>query len=243
MKRKNIVGLIAIVAIIAMTMLAGCVEEETPIPTPTPITTPVATPVPASTLIGEEIQELVIYSDVKDTKVYVNGEYIGVTSGQSEIYPGMFYCDGGNISGGSYKIELQKSGYPPVIDEVQVSPKFDKAPPGKIHRVSFLHEFAASPPTFEELYKEIMKDTIGVEVQYSGDWSGAYGDAGSTKSVDGTGYEYFNMDNPEYVISATFQKQDDLSKKMTVNILIDGDVVKSESTTAAYGVVSISYTL
>ena len=39
MKRKNIVGLIAIVAIVAAVIFAGCIEEETPvsIPTPTPV--------------------------------------------------------------------------------------------------------------------------------------------------------------------------------------------------------------
>lgn len=141
MKRKNIVGLIAIVAIVIAAMLTGCVEEETPIPTPTPITTTVATPVPASTLIGEEIQELVIYSDVKDTEVYVNGGYIGVTSRQSKNYPDMFYCIMGNISAGSYKIELQKSGYLPATDEVQVPP-FDKAHPGQLQRTSVLYDFA-----------------------------------------------------------------------------------------------------
>ena len=33
MKRKNIVGLIDIVAIVAAVIFAGCVEEETPVPT------------------------------------------------------------------------------------------------------------------------------------------------------------------------------------------------------------------
>lgn len=42
MKRKNIVGLIAIVAIIAMTVLAGCVEEEE-VPTSTVTLTPILT--------------------------------------------------------------------------------------------------------------------------------------------------------------------------------------------------------
>jgi len=48
MKRKNIVGLIAIVAILAAVIFAGCVEEETPAPTPSPIATPLpkTTPTP-----------------------------------------------------------------------------------------------------------------------------------------------------------------------------------------------------
>ncbi|HJH28005.1 MAG TPA: hypothetical protein C5S37_14865 [Methanophagales archaeon] len=48
MKRKNIVGLIAIVAIVAAVIFAGCVEEETPVPTPSPTATPLpkTTPTP-----------------------------------------------------------------------------------------------------------------------------------------------------------------------------------------------------
>ena len=48
MKRKNIVGLIALVAIVAAVIFAGCVEEETPVPTPSPTTTPLpkTTPTP-----------------------------------------------------------------------------------------------------------------------------------------------------------------------------------------------------
>ncbi|MEA2032473.1 MAG: hypothetical protein U9N41_02690 [Euryarchaeota archaeon] len=38
MKRKTIVGLIALVAVVAVAMFAGCIEEEAPIPTPTPVT-------------------------------------------------------------------------------------------------------------------------------------------------------------------------------------------------------------
>ena len=39
MKRKNVVGLIALVAIVAAVIFAGCIVEETPvsIPTPTPV--------------------------------------------------------------------------------------------------------------------------------------------------------------------------------------------------------------
>jgi hypothetical protein len=46
MKRKNLVGLIAIVAITAVVLFAGCVEEETPVPTPSPTATPIQNPTP-----------------------------------------------------------------------------------------------------------------------------------------------------------------------------------------------------
>lgn len=49
MKRKYVVGLIAILATVAMVMFTGCVEKEAPAPLPTPIATeelPVATQTP-----------------------------------------------------------------------------------------------------------------------------------------------------------------------------------------------------
>ena len=46
MKKKTMLGLIAIVAIAAAVMFAGCVEEEAPVSTPTPT----ATPYPETTL-------------------------------------------------------------------------------------------------------------------------------------------------------------------------------------------------
>lgn len=55
MKRKNIVGLIAIVAIVVAVLFAGCLEEETPTITPTPV--PTATSVPTSTPVATPIPE------------------------------------------------------------------------------------------------------------------------------------------------------------------------------------------
>jgi len=50
MKKETIAGLVAVVAIVAVAMFAGCVEEETPIDTPTPTVTPTTTltPTPVS---------------------------------------------------------------------------------------------------------------------------------------------------------------------------------------------------
>ncbi len=53
MKRKNIVGLIAVVAIVAVAMFLGCVEEETPTKVPETTTPPAETATPISTLTPE----------------------------------------------------------------------------------------------------------------------------------------------------------------------------------------------
>jgi hypothetical protein len=53
MKRKSLAGLIAIVAVIAVAMFAGCVEEEEPTPTPAPKAV-VATPTPTHVLTYQD---------------------------------------------------------------------------------------------------------------------------------------------------------------------------------------------
>ena len=82
--------------------------------------------------------------------------------------------------------------------------------------------------------------SIQIKVIYSGSWTGNYADIGSSKSVDGTGTETFTISNPESVVSAAFQKGDDSGRTLTVEILKDGKVVESESTSAAYGVAMVS---
>ena len=54
MKRKNIVGLIALVAIVAAVIFAGCVEEETPVPTPSPTATPTPEPTVSNIYASDE---------------------------------------------------------------------------------------------------------------------------------------------------------------------------------------------
>ena len=46
-KRKSVVGLVAIVAIVVMVMFTGCIEEEAPVSTPTPSPTPITTVTPS----------------------------------------------------------------------------------------------------------------------------------------------------------------------------------------------------
>ena len=77
-----------------------------------------------------------------------------------------------------------------------------------------------------------------VQVSYDGPWSGAIDQDGSSQTVDGNGTETFNMTGNPSVVSVDFQKQDGSSGTLTVNILQNGNVVKTESTSAQYGVAS-----
>jgi len=76
-------------------------------------------------------------------------------------------------------------------------------------------------------------------------WSGSIGDIGTTISIEGIGSTTYTLNkNPQSVISATIQKEYGLKDEpLTVQILKNGEIVKSGTTKAEYGVVSISYTL
>lgn len=85
-----------------------------------------------------------------------------------------------------------------------------------------------------------------VEIQVRGtsglEFSGSYGDTGGQKSVDGTVPETYTIEDPEgNIVSCTFQKQQ-TSGTLTVKLVKDGEEKKSKSTTAEYGVVSLSAT-
>jgi hypothetical protein len=84
---------------------------------------------------------------------------------------------------------------------------------------------------------------VQIKVYYDGLWSGAYGEAGAMQSVDGSGSQTYTMTNPNFVVSATFQKKDNSDSELRVEIVKDGSILKTGSTTAAYGVVLVSSTI
>ena len=86
-------------------------------------------------------------------------------------------------------------------------------------------------------------DAVKVVISYSGSWSGSYGDLSSTRSVDGTGMSAYVMTRSAgtWSVSAVIQKLDDGPGVLTVSIMdLDDNVLKTSSTTAAYGVVTVA---
>ena len=80
-----------------------------------------------------------------------------------------------------------------------------------------------------------------VQVTYSGSWTGNYGDTSGSQSVDGKGTKTFTISGDPDIVSAVFQKSSDSSGTLTVNIIKDGQIVETKSTSAAYGVVTVSH--
>lgn len=84
---------------------------------------------------------------------------------------------------------------------------------------------------------------VTVRIEYDGAWSGNVGTIGSSRSVEGSGSETLDVTAQDGwdVVSATIQKQDDGSGELTVQILVDGEVVQESSTSAEFGVVMLTH--
>jgi hypothetical protein len=80
-----------------------------------------------------------------------------------------------------------------------------------------------------------------IRVQSNTSWQGSYGSTGSMTTVDGSGEEDFSAQGT--IVSAVFQMQTgNYGDTLTVTIFRSNTVLATQTTTAAYGVVSVSAT-
>jgi hypothetical protein len=82
---------------------------------------------------------------------------------------------------------------------------------------------------------------LQIHIIYSGSWSGSYGDESGQQSIDGTGDKIITLSGNPNIVSVVMQKQDGGSGTLTVEILENGKVLETRSTSAEYGVVSVSH--
>lgn len=82
---------------------------------------------------------------------------------------------------------------------------------------------------------------IAVKVSYIGGFSGTYGIIGSLVKAQDSGVRVYPIDSTTGTITASFHKDDASKHELTVEILKDGTVVKSGTTSSPKGEVSISY--
>jgi hypothetical protein len=89
-----------------------------------------------------------------------------------------------------------------------------------------------------------VSQTVRIQVSYGGAWQGAYGDVGGIVSWSGNGPYSVTLTRPNqglWVVSANAQKMDDLPTSLTVSIIgSDGHVIKSATTSTAYGMVQVA---
>lgn len=72
-------------------------------------------------------------------------------------------------------------------------------------------------------------------------WSASIGDTDTTVQHEGTGSKVINIDESRYdTIAAAVQKKTSGNDKLKVEIIKDGKVLDSKSTTKDYGVVTVS---
>ena len=88
-------------------------------------------------------------------------------------------------------------------------------------------------------------NTIFIRVQCSGPWTGNYGDISGQQSMDGSGDHTFTLERKGqiyWVVSVVFQKQDWGVYPLMVSLVTpDGEVLESQSTTAEFGLVTITW--
>lgn len=96
--------------------------------------------------------------------------------------------------------------------------------------------------TTDDSTNDTVEQPKGVQVHIisDGSWSGSIGDLGGQSTYDGSGEDTIDLGDAESVVSAAIQKQTGDSSELKVEIIKDGKVIKEGSTTAEYGVVSVS---
>ena len=241
----------AIVAIVAIVMFSGCIDEKVPTstqtsttptyppePTVTPTASPVPTPTPKPTPIptpkfkrGDVVTLEDVYKinhlDIGDAIIQYDkdsDEYI-------EIGADKLYRDEWNLWTEIGKSNTSRSYIDSYYIKIGHTSEVDKR--GDFSDVPFRKPSKSDKETTPSY-------GVYVKVSYIGEWSGSCGGIGSSKSVDGWGTEEFYISSGDDIVSACFQKMEDDHLTLTVQIIKNGEVVKSESTNAAYGMVCVS---
>jgi len=79
--------------------------------------------------------------------------------------------------------------------------------------------------------------TFTIVIESDTEWSGSIGGLGGSRTVSGSGSASFTIHSS--IVSACIQKQTEWGY-LTVKILKNGQLVEQQSTTAPYGVVTVS---
>lgn len=99
---------------------------------------------------------------------------------------------------------------------------------------------ATAKPTQSPTQADSGSSGYSVKIIAEGDWSGSIMSGGSSRSVEGSGTETFELDGNPSIVSANAQKKGANSNKLTIQILKDGEVVQESSTSAEYGLAQVS---
>ena len=216
MKKKTLLGLIAIVVITAVVIFTGCIEEKelivpTPTPTPThpePIYSRGDVLLDPPTADPDKIATIVLYySDHADE---YNLNYIHK-----------------NDDGEWYSIAREDRKWWTDRDVIEDEEKYCKI--GHIDSTEI-----------DSWIEDNKNFGVYIKVSCRGEWSGTVGGIGSSKSVEGWGDEDFFISYGDDIVSACFQKEENDNSILFVVITKDGKPIECESTSVAYGMVCVS---
>lgn len=235
--------------------VAGCTNASSSSVTPTKTLTPLH--VKTTTTVTHPITTTAISSDqgtVQSTSAGSSGVQIRIT--YSGTWSGSYYNDGtsSSVDGTGSKVisldnakgivsaSFQKKDNSQDELKVEILKDGDilksgttSASYGVVLVASSISGAGSSSSTSSSSSKSIQ-----VKVNYNGPWAGAYYTGGTAISVEGSGSQTYTLTNPNYAVSAMIQKKDDSASELSVEIIEDGNILKTGSTTASYGIVSIS---
>ena len=80
-----------------------------------------------------------------------------------------------------------------------------------------------------------------VTVTYQGTWNGTISDNTGNRTVHGTSSNRYNLGSNPGTVSVTFQKTDNSTLPLLVQIMRGNNVIESQSTNESFGNVSISH--
>jgi hypothetical protein len=78
-------------------------------------------------------------------------------------------------------------------------------------------------------------------VIYEGSWTGAIDEDTGIHSVQGSGIQSFSLDENPGIVAAVFQKDDTGTGILSAEIIQGNQIVEFQSTSAEFGVVSVSH--
>jgi hypothetical protein len=168
-------------------------------------------------------EEVIVATEIENTGESAGEQSITLEMADEQIGSGELQLEAGESSG--YQWSYDYSDFNPGTWDATIYTEDDEMD------ISF---------TIEEPQQESSDASYQVRIKYDGEWSGSVGGDGSSRSVDGSGTETFDVDGDPYIVSANAQKRDSGSGELVVEILQDGEVIASKRTSAEYGVAQVT---
>lgn len=138
-------------------------------------------------------------------------------------------------------VHLQNDEFDAANESFYYAEKLMNNDPGYLKEADQMYEDLYPSETTAQTgsSKKIKGYQIHIEYPYS--WQGNYGDVDGQRSINGYGNDEIQVDSISGPLVVVIQKKGGDSKLLKIEILKNGEVVKSDSTSSPYGVISMTY--